>query len=125
MDQNRIAPDTVHNAPSTTVHPQFPSLQSTEGTFSYTLQIGKESRPYIIALFIIAILVLLFLGALIPLTYISQRESRLAQQALDEKRLENRAAWKELGIDGNALEDHDISDLMRKLRDKYPPEKHQ
>lgn len=112
---------------SVTIETPFPNLQKTEGNFHYSFYIGKESKPYLIAIAVIASLILLFLGANLALTWkktsFDSRETRLIQQAIDEKRLENRQAWKELGIDGNALEDHDISDIMKQLQQKYPLEK--
>lgn len=116
----RIAPDTVNNAPVTKVETQFPALQKTEGTFQYTIVIGKQQAWWIVA---IGLVVVFMLGMTAPLLYQTQREYRLLQNATDEKRLENRQAWKVLGIDGVALEDHDISDILKHLREKYPLEK--
>lgn len=123
----KIAPDTIHNAPSTTIETQFPALQNTEGNFTFNLQIGKESKPYIVALIGIGAMIMLFLGANLALTWkktsFDARETRLIQAAIDDKRIENRQAWNALGVDGLTLEDHDISDMIEELRKKYPLEK--
>jgi hypothetical protein len=124
----RIAPDTVNNAPSTKIETQFPALQKTEGSFTFHLEIGKESKPYLIAFLIVGSLILLCLGANLALTWkktsFDSRETRLIQQAIDDRRLENRQAWRALGIDGLALEDHDISRMLEDLKKKHPPQEH-
>jgi hypothetical protein len=125
------------------------ALSSNDGTLSVTINIDKSTAKkaawWLIALAIAGLIVMgaaiFFLGkvsaaldsataetsrALAENARIVEREGRLSQQALDEKRMENRQAWKALGIDGNALEDHDISDIMQQVRKKYPlkePEK--
>lgn len=112
---------------SVTIEAPFPQLQKTEGNFHYSFYVGKESKPLLIWMLVVGSLILLGLGAnlmqLVRNERTEAREGRMIQQAIDEKRLENRAAWKELGIDGNALEDHDISDLLKMIREKRPLEK--
>lgn len=118
-------------------------MTSNDGTLSVTLNIDKSTAKkaawWVIALAASGLLVMgatvFFLGkvsaaldkstaetsrALAENSRIAEREGRMTQQAIDEKRMENRAAWKELGIDGNALEDHDISDILNQVRKKYP-----
>lgn len=109
------------------VESAFPALTQTEGNFHYSIYIGKESKTLLVWILAIGSLLLIGLGAnlmqLVREERTDSREGRMIQQAIDEKRLENRAAWKELGIDGYALEDHDISDLIKMVREKHPLEK--
>jgi hypothetical protein len=118
-------------------------LSSNEGTLSLTVNIDKSTAKKaawwviagFIALFVVLGAVVFFLGkvsaaldasaaetsrALSANAAVMAREARLTQQAIDERRLENRAAWRELGIDGYALEDHDISKLLDQVREKHP-----
>jgi hypothetical protein len=125
------------------------ALTSNEGTLSLTITIDKSTAKKaawwviagFIALFIVLGAVVFFLGkvsaaleastaettrTLAANSAITVREARLTQQALDERRLENRAAWRELGVDGYALEDHDISEILKTVRKQHPtkePEK--
>jgi hypothetical protein len=108
------------------------ALSSNDGTLSLTVNIDKSTaKKWGVGLIVFAssamlvlAAVLFFLGmnyaALNEATKVASREGRLTQQALDDKRLENRQAWKALGIDGIALEDHDISDLIEELKKKHP-----
>lgn len=124
-------------------------MSSNEGTLSLTINIDKSTAKkaawWLIALAVAGLIVMgaaiFFLGkvsaaldeataetsrALAENSRIAEREGRLTQQALDEKRMENRQAWKALGVDGNALEDHDISDIINQVRKTHPakePEK--
>jgi hypothetical protein len=47
-----------------------------------------------------------------------QREERLKTQAIDEQRMENRYIARSLGIQGSDIQDHDISEVLRKLQEK-------
>jgi hypothetical protein len=119
------------------------ALSSNEGTLSLTVNIDKSTAKKaawwviagFVALFLVLGAVVFFLGkvsaaldasaaetsrALSANAAVMAREARLTQQAIDERRLENRAAWRELGIDGYALEDHDISKLLDQVREKHP-----
>lgn len=125
------------------------ALSSNDGTLSLTINIdsstAKKAAWWLIALAVAGLIVMgaaiFFLGkvssaldnataetsrALAENSRIASREARLTQQAIDDKRMENRQAWKALGVDGNALEDHDISDIIQQVRKKFPlkePEK--
>lgn len=104
------------------------ALNTNEGTISLTVNITKDTaRKVVYAVVAIAVIFMLlagwviyFLGKNNEALRKAAMEDRLAAQAIDEKRLENRQAWKAMGVDGNALEDHDISDIMNAVRKKYP-----
>lgn len=126
-------PSTIDKtAPSGDTTNVLTALSSNDGTLSLTINIdkgtAKKAAWWVIALACgtLAVLaaVLVFLGmnyaALNEASRVASREGRLTQQALDDKRLENRQAWKALGIDGLALEDHDVADLIKVLREKHP-----
>jgi hypothetical protein len=102
-------------------------LSSNDGTLSVTLTINKgTAKAALIWMAILGGLLLLFLGANIAFLSMWSKEARLATNALDERRLENRMAWRQMGIDGLALEDHDVSELIDQVRKKHPakePEK--
>lgn len=97
------------------------ALSSNDGTLSLTLTINKgTAKAVLIWMGILGGLLLLFLGANIAYLSMWSKEARLATNALDERRLENRMAWRQMGIDGLALEDHDISELIEQVRKKRP-----
>ena len=102
-------------------------MSSNDGTLSLTLTINKgTAKAAVIWLVILGGLLLLFLGANIAFLSMWSKEARLATNALDERRLENRMAWRQMGVDGLTLEDHDISQMIEQVRKKYPqkePEK--
>lgn len=113
------SPESTQPSPDTTN--VLTALSSNDGTLSVTLTINKgAAKAAVVWLFVLGALLLLFLGANVAYLSMWSREARLATNALDERRLENRQAWRQLGIDGLALEDHDISDLMEELRKRYP-----
>lgn len=47
-----------------------------------------------------------------------EREERLKTQAIDEQRMENRYIARALGIQGSDIQDHEISELLKKLQEK-------
>jgi hypothetical protein len=97
------------------------ALSSNDGTLSVTLTINKgTAKAAVVWLAILGGALLLFLGANIAFLSMWSKEARLATNALDEKRLENRQAWRQLGVDGQSLEDHDISEILDRVREKYP-----
>lgn len=96
-------------------------MSSNDGTLSLTLTINKgTAKAAVIWLAILGGLLLLFLGANIAFLSMWSKEARLATNALDERRLENRMAWRQMGVDGLTLEDHDISQMIEQVRKKYP-----
>lgn len=101
------------------------ALSANDGTLSLTLNLDKSTAK--VAWWVIALLVVLvfLMGAVCAFLYTAQRELRLYTNAVDEKRLENRMAWRQMGTDGLALEDHDISEIIDKVRQKYPPKEKQ
>lgn len=104
------------------------ALSTNDGTLSLTINVdkstavklGKWAATALVAFFLTLALVIFFLGKNFTILDINAREDRLVKQALEDKRLENRAAWKQLGIDGIALQDHDISDILKEVRKKHP-----
>lgn len=99
---------------------QFPQLAKTEGNFHYHLVIDRSVKTAAWWLILTLIITIFVLGAAASMLFVAQREWRLNAAATDDKRLENRAAWKQLGVDGLALEDHDISDILKDVRKKHP-----
>jgi hypothetical protein len=99
---------------------QFPQLTETGPNFHYHVSIDKSVKTAAWWLVLTLIITIFVLGAATSMLYIAQREWRLDAAAKDDKRLENRAAWKQLGVDGIALEDHDISDILKEVRKKHP-----
>jgi hypothetical protein len=105
------------------------ALSTNEGTISLTINIQKDTARRLIyaAIAIVVICLALaawtiyFLGRNAEALRTAAQEDRLAAAALDDKRLENRAAWRQLGVDGIALENHDISEILEQVRKKYPP----
>lgn len=96
-------------------------MSSNDGTLSVTLTINKgTAKAAVVWLFVLGALLLLFLGANIAYLSMWSKEARLATNALDERRLENRMAWRQMGVDGLALEDHDVSELIEQVRKKHP-----
>lgn len=87
---------------------------------STAVKFGKWAVAVVASFFLLMAVVIFFLGKNFTILDINAREDRLVKQALEDKRLENRSAWKQLGIDGIALQDHDISDIMKEVRKKYP-----
>lgn len=92
------------------------------GTISLTLNIDKSTASKLAwwAIALIGLIVLL-LGANAAFLFVHQREDRLLALAVDERRIENRQAWRWLGADGLALEDHDISVIIDDYMKKHPP----
>lgn len=115
--------------PSTDTINVLTALNSNEGTISLTINIQKDTARRLIYAAIAIVLICLglaawtiyFLGKNAEALRKAAQEDRLAAQALDDKRLENRAAWRQLGVNGAALENHDISDILEQVRKKYPP----
>lgn len=103
-------------------------MSTNDGTLSLTINVdkstavklGKWAIAALVAFFALLGLMLFFLGKNFTVLDIAAREDRLVKQAVEDKRLENRAAWKQLGVDGIALQDHDISDILKEVRKKYP-----
>lgn len=98
------------------------ALSSNEGTLSLTVNIDKSTAAKLAwwAIALIGLIVLL-LGANAAFLFVHQREDRLLALAVDERRIENRQAWRWLGADGLALEDHDISVIIDDYLKKHPP----
>ena len=97
------------------------ALTSNDGSLTVTLTINKGTATRIVWAFLAVVgLMLVFLGMNLHALNVSSREDRLAAAALDEKRMENRMAWKQLGVDGLSVEDHDISDILKEVRKKHP-----
>jgi len=128
---SEITPDTT--SPSTDTINVLTALNTNEGTISLTVNITKDTaRKVVYAVVAIALIFMLlagwviyFLGKNNEALRKASMEDRLAAQAFDEKRLENRAAWRQLGVDGIALENHDISEIIDAVRKKYPPKEQQ
>ena len=103
-------------------------MSSNDGTLSVTLNVDKSTAvkaawwlvALLVSIFAVLLAVVFFLGKSHSAFEAASKEMRLKTNALDEKRLENRQAWKQLGVNGLALEDHDISDFLKQLREKYP-----
>jgi hypothetical protein len=93
-----------------------------DGSITVTLTINKGTASKILWVCLVVLAVILvFLGANLQALRGFSTERRLTAAALDDKRLENRAAWRQLGVDDIALEDHDISDILKEVRKKHPP----
>lgn len=92
-----------------------------DGSVTVTLTINRgTATKLVIAVLLVLGVILMFLGANVYALKDFAMERRLTAAALDDKRLENRAAWKQFGVDGLALEDHDISDILKEVRKKHP-----
>lgn len=92
-----------------------------DGSVTVTLTINRgTATKLVIAVLLVLGVILMFLGANVYALKDFGMERRLTAAALDDKRMENRAAWKQLGVDGLALEDHDISDILKEVRKKHP-----
>jgi hypothetical protein len=124
MTEKSLAP-TPPPADTTNV---LTALTSNDGTLSLTINVDKSTAvklgkwviAALAAFFLMMAAVIFFLGKNFTILDINAREDRLVKQALEDKRLENRAAWKQLGVDGIAMQDHDISDILKQVRKKHP-----
>jgi hypothetical protein len=95
-------------------------LKDNAGTLSLTLNLDKSTAKIAWWMIVLLIMLVFLMGAVTAMLYVAQREYRLYTMAVDERRMENRSAWRSLGIDGLALEDHDISRLLDEVRKRYP-----
>lgn len=114
--------------PSTDTTNVLTALSSNDGSLSLTINVDKSTAvklgkwvvAALITFFLMMAAVIFFLGKNFTILDINAREDRLVKQALEDKRLENRSAWKQLGVDGIAMQDHDISDILKQVRKKHP-----
>jgi hypothetical protein len=110
---------TEHSSDTTNV---LNALSTNDGTLSLTINIDKSTAAkFAWWAILLIVLMVLFLGANAAFLFVSAREDRLLALAVDERRIENRQAWRALGVDGLALEDHDISVIIDDYLKKHPP----